>query len=144
MEFYRTPRTQNILQKRWESWILHHLMHTLHPYLGTVTFWSLIILSTLRVAFFVKKCFDSNAFSILAESFKLASATHKYNTGSARNGLLFVTSYNSVTFGRKSIHSTALIRNYLHDKLVVYDFLILTPKSFKSLSSNVFISTYDS
>ena len=93
---------------------------------------------------FVKKCFDSNAFPILAESFKLASATHKYNTGSARNGLLFVTSYNSVTFGRKSIHSTALIRNYLHDKLVVYDFLILTPKSFKSLSSNVFISTYDS
>ena len=59
---------------------------------------------------------------------------HLYNTRSARNGLLFVPSYNTVRFGRKSIiHSTTLTWNYLQDKLTEYDFLYLTPKSLKIL-----------
>ena len=52
------------------------------------------------------------------KNFKLGSTTHSYNTKSASNGLLFVPSYNTVRFGRKSIvHSTTLTWNYLQDKL---------------------------
>ena len=62
------------------------------------------------------------------------STMHLYNTRSARNGLLFVPSYNTVRIGRKSIlHSTNLTWNYLQDKLTEYDFLYLTPKSLKIL-----------
>ena len=49
-------------------------------------------------------------FQFFAETFKLLSPMHSYNTRSARNDLLFVSSYNSVKFGRKLIiHSTTLI-----------------------------------
>ena len=41
--------------------------------------------------------FNENSFLIFTESFKLASATHSYSTRSAKNGLLFVPSYTSVT-----------------------------------------------
>ena len=62
---------------------------------------------------FVKNCFNKNSFSIFNENFKLVSISHSYNTRSAGNGLLFVQSYNSVRFGRKSIiHSTTFTWNY--------------------------------
>ena len=74
-------------------------------------------------------CFNRDSFSIFNENFKLVSTTHSYNTRSARNGLLFVPSYNTVRFGRKSIiHSTTLTWNYLQDKLTEH-VLYLTPRS---------------
>ena len=58
---------------------------------------------------FINNCFNEDFFSVFNETFKLVSTTHSYNTRSARNGLLFVPSYNAVRFGRKSIiHSTTL------------------------------------
>ena len=75
-----------------------------------------------------------DSFSIFNENFKLVSTTHTYNTRSARNGLLFVPSYNTVRFGRKSIiHSTTLTWNYLQDNLTEYNFLRLTRKSLQIL-----------
>ena len=58
---------------------------------------------------FINNCFNRDSFSIFNENFKLVSTTHLNNTRSARNGLLFIPSYNTVRFGRKSIiHSTTL------------------------------------
>ena len=47
---------------------------------------------------FTNNCFNKDSFSIFDENFKLVSTTHSYNTRSARNGLLFVPSYNTVRF----------------------------------------------
>ena len=59
------------------------------------------------------------------------------------NGLLFVPSYNSVRFGRKSIiYSTTSTQNYPHDNLTEYNFLSLTPRSLKILLAKFFISEY--
>ena len=67
---------------------------------------------------FINNCFNRDSFSIYNESFKLVSTTHLYNTRSDRNGLVFVPSYNTVRFGKKSIiHSTTLTWNYLQHKL---------------------------
>ena len=58
---------------------------------------------------FINNYFNRDSFSIFNETFKLVSTMHSYNTRSARNGLLFVPSYNTVRFGRKTIiHSTTL------------------------------------
>ena len=79
---------------------------------------------------FINNCFNRD----FNENFKLVSTMHSYNTRSARNGLLFVPSYNTVRFGRKSIiYSTTLTWNYLQDKLTEYNFLYLTPKCLKIL-----------
>ena len=94
---------------------------------------------------FINNCFNRDSFSILNENLKLVSTAHSYNTRSARNGLLFVLSYNTVRFGRKSIiHSTTLTYNYLQIKLTEYNFLCLTPKSLKILLVKFFISEYNS
>ena len=42
---------------------------------------------------FIKNGFNKESFSIFNENFKLVPSTHSYNTRSARNGLLFVPSY---------------------------------------------------
>ena len=74
--------------------------------------------------------------------FKLALVTHYCTTRSARNSLLFVPSYNSVRFVRKSIiHSVTLTWNHLQDKLTEYDFFFLSPKNLILLK--FFISGYD-
>ena len=66
---------------------------------------------------FINNCLNRDSFSIFNENFKLVSTTY-----SARNGLLFVSSYNTVRFGRKSIiHSTTW--NYLQGTLTEYNFL---------------------
>ena len=63
---------------------------------------------------FINNCFNKDSFSSFNENFGLVSTTHSYHTRSARNGLLFVPSYNSVRFGTKSVvHSTTLTWNYL-------------------------------
>ena len=94
---------------------------------------------------FMNNCFNRGSFSTFNENFKLVSTMHSYNTRSDRTGLLFVPSYNTVRFGRKSIiHSTTLTWNYLQDKLTEYNFLRLTPKSLKILLVKFFISEYNS
>ena len=63
---------------------------------------------------------------------------------SATNGLLFLPSYNSLRFGKKSIiHIMTLTWNHLQDKLTEYDFLPLSPKTLKILLPKFFISAYD-
>ena len=94
---------------------------------------------------FINNCFSRDSFSIFNENFKLVSTMYSYNIRSARNGLLFVPSYNTVRFGRKStIHSTILTWNYLQDKLTEYNFLCLTPESLKILLVKFLISEYNS
>ena len=94
---------------------------------------------------FINNCFNKDSFSIFNENFKLVSTTHSHNTISARNGLLFVLSYNTVRFGRKSIIlSTTLTLNYLQDKLTEYNFLCLTPRCLKILLVKFYISEYNS
>ena len=93
---------------------------------------------------FINNCFDKDSLSNLNENFKLVSTTHSYNTRSARNGLLFVPSYNSVRFDRRSIvHSTTRTWN-CQDKLTEYNFLYLTPRSLKILLLKYLISEYNS
>ena len=80
----------------------------------------------------INNCFNKDSFSIFNENFTLVSTTHSYNSRSARNGLLFAPSYNTVRFGRKSIiHSTTLTWNYLQDKLTEYNFLCLHQEASK-------------
>ena len=94
---------------------------------------------------FVNNCFNKDSFSIFNKNFKLVSTTHSYNTRSARNGLLFVPSYNTFRYGRKSIIlSITLTWNYLQDKLTEYNFLCLTPRNLKILLVKFFISEYNS
>ena len=97
---------------------------------------------------FINNCFNQDSFSIFNEifqtSFNHAPCTIVY-TRAARNGLLFVPSYETVRFGRTSIiHSTTLTWNYLQDKLTEYNFLCLTPRSLKILFVKYFISEYNS
>ena len=47
----------------------------------------------------INNCFNKNSLSIFNENFRIDSTTHSYNTRSARNGLLFVPSYNRVRGG---------------------------------------------
>ena len=83
---------------------------------------------------FINSCFNKDSFSVFNENFKLVSTMLSYNARSASNGLLFVRSYNSVGFGRKSIiNSTSLIWNYLQDRLTKYNFQSLTPRSLEIL-----------
>ena len=91
----------------------------------------------------INNCFNKDSFLIFKENLKSVSTTHSYSSRLARNGLLFVPSYNTVRFSRKSIiHSTTLPWNYLHDKLTKYNFLCLKPKSLKTLLVKFFISEY--
>ena len=55
----------------------------------------------VKSCIFINNCFNRDYFSIFNENFRLVSTTHSYNTRSARNGLLFVPSYNTVRFARK-------------------------------------------
>ena len=94
---------------------------------------------------FINNCCNKDSFSIFNENFKLVSTMHSYNTRSARNGLFFVPSYNTVRFEKKSIiHLTTLTWNYLQTKLTEYNFLCLTPRSLKKLLVKFFISEYNS
>ena len=94
---------------------------------------------------FINSCFNKDSFSVFNENFKLVSTMLSYNARSASSGLLFVPSYNSVRFGRKSIiHSITLTWNCLQEKLNEYNFLSLTPRNLKILLIKFFISEYNS
>ena len=81
---------------------------------------------------FINNCFNSNTFSVFAERFKVVSESHAHNTRSSSKGLLFVPSYNTSRFGRKSvICSATLIWNHLQNKYSNHDFMKLAPKDRK-------------
>ena len=92
--------------------------------------------SPLKYAAFWSNCFSKDSFTIFTKHFKLTSATHSCNTRSMRNGLIFIPSYNSVRFRRKSnIHSTTLTWNHLQDKLNM-TFFVYHQKAWKFYFSN--------
>ena len=59
------------------------------------------VMINVESCIFINNCFNRHSSSIFNENFKLVSPTHSYNTRSARNGTLFVPSYNTVRFGKK-------------------------------------------
>ena len=66
------------------------------------------------------------------------------NTRSSSKGLLFVPTYNSIRFGRKSIfHFSTLSWNYLQSILHDYDFVNFSDKFIKNLLTKDLISKYD-
>ena len=82
---------------------------------------------------FINNYFNSNIFSVFAERFKLALETHAHSSRSSIKGLLFVPSYNTSRFGRKSvICSATLIWNHLQKKYSNHDFMKLAPKALKN------------
>ena len=103
-----------------------------------------VVIIVVECCIYVSNCFIMASFSIFGGTFKLASAAHSYNTRSVRNSPLFVPSYNSVRFGRKSIiHLTTRSWNHLQGKLTEYDILSLSPKSLRILLLKFFIYAYD-
>ena len=90
---------------------------------------------------FINNCFNSNTFSVFAERFKHVSESHAHNTRSSSKGLIFVPSYNTSRFGKKSvIHSGTLIWNHLQKKYSNHDFMKLTPKTLKNFLTQKLIS----
>ena len=59
---------------------------------------------------FIDNCFNNNTFSAFAEKFKLVPESHAHNTRSSSKGLLFVSSYKTPRFGRKSIICSATLK----------------------------------
>ena len=93
---------------------------------------------------FINNCFNKDSFSIFADSYSLSSATHSHNTRSSSKGLLFIPSYNTSRFGRKSvIHSTTLFWNHIQKKFNEHNFLEHSAKHLKKLLTDHFISNYD-
>ena len=83
----------------------------------------------------------SNTFSVFAERFNLVSASPAHNTRSSSKDLLFIPSYNTSRFGRKSvICSATLIWNHLQNKYSKHDFMKLAPKALKNLLTQKLIS----
>ena len=97
----------------------------------------------IEVCTFINNCFNSNTSSVFAERFKLASEPHARNTTSSSKVLLFVPSYNTSRFERKSvIYSATLIWNHLQNKYSNYDFMKLAPKALKNFLTEKLISLY--
>ena len=93
---------------------------------------------------FINNCFKKDSFAIFSESYNLSSSTHQYNTRSSSKGLLFIPSYNSVRFGRKSvIHSSTLFWNHIQEIFNEQNFLELSAKSLKALLTKYFTSKYN-
>ena len=59
---------------------------------------------------FIDNCFNNNTFSAFAEKFKLVPESNAHNTRSSSKGLLFVSSYKTPRFGRKSIICSATLK----------------------------------
>ena len=97
----------------------------------------------IEVCAFINNCFNSNTYSVFAERFKLISESHAHNTRSSSKGLLFVPSYNTSKFGRKSIICSAtLIWNHLQNKYNNHDFMKLAPKALKKFRTQKLVSFY--
>ena len=101
-------------------------------------------ISDIEACGFINNYFNSNTFSLFAERFKLMSASHVHNIRSSSKGLLFVPSYNTSRFGRKSIIcSPTLIWNHLQNKYNNnHDFMKLAPKALKKLLTQKLVSLY--
>ena len=95
----------------------------------------------IQACSFISNYFNSNTFSVFAERFKLISESHAHNTRSSSKGLLFVPSYNTSKFGRKSIICSAtLIWNYLQNKYSNHDFMKLAPEALKKSLTQKLVS----
>ena len=93
---------------------------------------------------FINNCFNKDSFAIFAQNYNLCSNTHTYNTISSSKDLLFVPTYNSTRFGRKSIiYSSTLSWNYVQSILHECDFLNCSAKCLKNLLAKYLISNYD-
>ena len=78
---------------------------------------------------FINNCLNKDTFAVFAQNYNLCSNTHTYDTKSSSKDLLFVLTYNSTRFRRKSIiHSSALFWNYLQSMLHEYNFLNCSAK----------------
>ena len=98
---------------------------------------------SIESCLFINNCFNKKSFFLFSQDFSLVSNTHEHNTRSSSKGLLFVPSYNSLKFGRKSIiNSATLIWNHLQGKFSENDFLSMTPNSLKAFLSELFIDNY--
>ena len=98
---------------------------------------------TIEACAFINNCFNSNTFSVFAERFKLILESHVHNTRSSSKGLLFVLSYNTSRFARKSIICSAtLIWNHLQNKYSNHDFMKLAPKALKKFVTQKSVSLY--
>ena len=58
---------------------------------------------------FINNSFNSNTFSVFTGRFKLVSKSHAHNTRSSSKVLLFVPSYNTSRFRRKSVICSATV-----------------------------------
>ena len=93
--------------------------------------------------FFCFICFNSNTFSVFTGRFKLVLESHAHNTGSSSEGLIFVQSYNTSRFGKKSIiFSATLIWNHLQIKYSNHGFTKLAPKALKKFVTQKLLSLY--
>ena len=93
---------------------------------------------------FRNNCFNEDFFAVSAQNYNLCSNTHTYNTRCSSKDLLFVPTYNSTRFGRKSIiHSSILSWNYIQSILLEYVFRNCSAKCLKNLLSKYLISKYD-
>ena len=89
---------------------------------------------------FINNCFNKDFFAVFAQSYNLCSNTHTCNIRSSSKGLLFVPTYNSIRFERKSvIHSTTLSWHYLQSILHDCDFLNCSAKYLKNLLTKYLI-----
>ena len=83
---------------------------------------------------FINNCFNKDSFAVFAQNYNLCSNTHTYNTRYSHKGLLFVPTYNSISFRKKSIiHSSTISWNYLQTILHDYGFLNCSARCLKNL-----------
>ena len=93
---------------------------------------------------FINNCLNKDTFAVFAQNYNLGSNTHTYDTRSSSKDLLFVPTYNSTRFRRKSIiHFSALSWNDLQSMFHEYSFLNSSAKCLKNLLAKYLISKYD-
>ena len=97
----------------------------------------------IEVCTFVNNCFNRNTFSVFAERFIIVSESHARNTRSSSKGLLFVPSYSTSKFRKKSVFCfAALIWNHLQSKYSNHEFMKLAPKVLKIALTQKLICLY--
>ena len=90
---------------------------------------------------FIDNCFNNNTFSAFAEKFKLVPESHAHNTRSSSKGLLFVSSYKTPRFGKKSIICSATLK-WNHLKYRNNYFTKLAPKVLKNNLTQKLLTLY--
>ena len=88
--------------------------------------------------------YNNGYFAISSQNYNSCSNTNTCNTRSLSKVLLFVPTYNSVRFGRKSIiHPSILSWNYLQSILDDYELLNCLAKYLRNLLTKYLISKCD-